>query len=172
MALDIVFYGGKQAGAICLLSLLARGESVKLAIAQDDIVEQVAGAFRIPCAPPKILDLHKNDGKLAQGQVDLFVCAHGKKIVGAKILAAHRLGGINVHPCLWKYKGADPVSRLLADKGAKASVGVHRMTSKVDSGEVLSEIFTDVSGCGTVLEIYNALYPLYAIALNSALDSL
>ena len=85
-----------------------------------------------------------------------------------ELLAHTKYGGINVHPCLYGYKGANPVERLLKDGNTRASVGVHRMTAQVDEGEVLAEEFVDVTGT-TVDEVYNALYPAYATALIKAL---
>jgi methionyl-tRNA formyltransferase len=58
---------------------------------------------------------------------------------------------------------------LLKDKNPKASVGVHYMTERVDAGEVIIEEFVDVSGKETVVEVYNELYPYYAITLLKAL---
>jgi len=44
------------------------------------------------------------------------------------------------------------------------------MQEQVDEGPVLVEDFVDVSGTGSVLEIYNRLYPHYAAVISKALD--
>ena len=87
----------------------------------------------------------------------------------AGIFSLPRLGAINVHPCLFKYKGLHPVRRLLEDGGTRASVGVHRMAEKVDEGEVLIEEFIDIRGKKSVDEVYNALYPLYSLITLKAM---
>ena len=97
---------------------------------------------------------------------DLLVCCHGRQILKEDLLS---IGCINLHPCLYKYKGADPIVRLLADKETRASVGVHWMRKEVDEGEVIVERFLEVDGSG-VVEVYNQLYPLYSQALVEALN--
>lgn len=168
----IVFYGGKQAGAISLLTILARREQVELVFSQDEVVSAVAKTFGIREVPAEYLNDPETKRFLKSIKPDLFVCVHGRKIVKKEMLDLHRLGGINVHPCLYKYKGASPITRLLADGETKASVGVHHMTEKVDEGEVIMEIFQDVSDCKSVVEVYNKLYPLYCKVLRTALDRL
>ena len=44
------------------------------------------------------------------------------------------------------------------------------MTEKVDKGPVLIEEFVDIGGSTTITEVYNILYPYYAIALSKAID--
>ncbi|MEM3364398.1 MAG: formyltransferase family protein [Candidatus Micrarchaeia archaeon] len=168
--MKIVFYGGKQAGVICLLSIMARGDKIAMVIAQDEIVNRVATAFGLLTILPTEIENNTFLSKLEKLKADLFVCAHGRKIINDQILSLLRLGGINVHPCLYKYKGAKPIARLLKDNESRASVGVHYMTSKIDSGEVIIELFEDVSECHTETEVYNKLYPLYATAIKKALD--
>ena len=43
------------------------------------------------------------------------------------------------------------------------------MTEKLDSGEVIAEEFVDVAGATTVCEVYNRLYPYYAVVVGRAL---
>ena len=100
---------------------------------------------------------------------DVLVCVHGREIVPADLLALPRFGGLNVHPCLSAYPGADPIGRLLQDGNPRASVGVHRMTEQIDTGEVLVEEFIDVSGRKSREDVYNALYPVYVVVLVRAL---
>ena len=168
----IVFYGGKQAGAVGLLALAAAGNSVQFVFAEDEPVRLVAAALGVPSSGPEKINSEKTEAAIRKLRPDLFVCVHGRKIVGQKVLSIPGHGGINAHPCLSKYPGASPVERLLADGGRTASVGVHRMTDKVDAGEVLEELFVDVSDCKTVVEVYNRLYPYYAAAILSAVKKL
>ena len=73
-----------------------------------------------------------------------------------------KYGAVNLHPYLYKYKGADPVGCALKDGETRASVAAHIMEKEVDSGKVLLEVFVDVSGENTVVGIYNRLYPYYS----------
>ncbi len=170
--MKIIFYGGKQAGAICLLTILARYDEVLCVIPQDEIVESIAKELNLNIYRTNTINSEESEKYFRDLGTDLLVCVHGRQIIKSNILSIPKKGCINVHPCLYKYKGANPIERLLADKETKASVGVHFMTEKVDAGEVIEEVFEDVGGCTTIVEVYNDLYPIYPIALNRALNKL
>jgi hypothetical protein len=165
---EVVFLGGAQAGCIGLLTLLASGCTVSGIVAYDSTIEQLATLLRLPT----FSSIKQPEVEVLLSKCDLLVSVHGKEIVPGRLLELPRFRGINAHPCLYAYKGADPVGRLLRDGNTKASVGVHRMTERVDEGEVLVEEFVDVTGKCSVEEIYNALYPFYALVLLKALRTL
>jgi len=170
--LKVIFYWGKQAGVVCLLTLLASGVTIVYVIAEGKLVKSISETYNIPVVDSNFLNSKRIYSTFNNLTPDLFICVHGKKYIKSEILDLFPLGGINVHPCLYKYKGAKPINRLLRDGETKASVGVHRMTEKIDGSEVVEEVFIDVSGCKSVVEVYNKLYPIYAIALKRALDKL
>lgn len=164
----IIFYGGRQSGMIALLTLLALSEEVVCVIPMDEIVERVAKKFKLNIRKVKDINNKKFVNYLYKLKPDLFVCCHGRQILKKEILS---IGCINLHPCLYKYKGANPIERLLIDKEKKASVGVHWMTEKVDRGEVIVEKFLEVKGLN-LIEVYNELYPIYSEALIEALNKI
>jgi len=148
-----VFIGAKQAGVICLLALKAAGFFISRVIPHDDLVRKVAQELGLPVS---------DDMTFTN---EFIVNCHGRKIIKHPF-------GINVHPCLYGYKGANPVQRLIRDGNTTASVGVHVMTDTVDEGQIIYEEYVDVTGLNTEVEIYNKLYPYYAIALLRALGRL
>ena len=153
--MKVMFYGGRQSGMIVLLSILAKKIEVCYVIPEDDIVRTVADQFNI-----KIIEKGQVNDKIVadivkKDKIDLFVCCHGKRIIKDNILGSCEC--INVHPCLYKYKGAEPISRLIKDDNTKASVAVHKMTDKVDDGDVMIELFKDVE-LDSVVSVYNQLY--------------
>ena len=163
----VAFIGNRQAGCVGLLALYAAGCTPAVVASKDPCVIELAANLRAPVYMSSIKDpdfLPFLDG------VDLLLNVHGKEIIPDSILSLPRLGGINVHPCLSEYKGLNPIGRLLRDGKTMASVGVHRMTSVVDAGEVLVERFVDVGSKTTREEVYNVLYPYYAIVLLEALE--
>ena len=168
MIKEIVFMGSRQAGCTGLLTLLAAGHKVTGIIAYEDTLDKLSRELDIPgfssVAQPQVIELLKKG--------DLLVSVHGREIVPVELLNLPRLGCINVHPCLYAYKGANPIERLLNDGNTKASIGIHRMIEKVDEGEVLIEEFIDVTGKQSIEEIYNALYPYYSLTLLKALKIL
>lgn len=166
--LKVVFMGGKQAGCIGLLSLLAAGCEIITVVVYDELIETLA----------EKLDLKKNDSikeekvKKILSKSDILVSVHGREIVPKDLFELPKLGGINVHPCLYKYKGKNPIERLLEEGVTKASIGIHYMAEDVDSGEVIIEREVDVSGKKSVEEVYNQLYPYYAFSIIEAIDKL
>ncbi len=154
--MQIVFAGGQVAGCIGLLTVRALGHEVLCVLPSDKLFCDFARDMGFDlCDVPR--------------GADLLVSVHSKIFFADHYLKQFKKGGINVHPCLWKYKGARPITRLLTDGGTKASVGVHRLTNVLDGGEVLAEIFMEIKG-KTEIEVYNELYPLYAIALKRGLE--
>ncbi len=167
--MKIIFYGGKQAGATSLLTLLALRHKILCVIPQDDIVESVARGFGLVIKPTKNINEKKFVSYLKSLKADLFICCHGKQIIKRDVF--HLFPAINVHPCLYKYPGAKPIKRLINDKNNKASVAVHVMTEDIDEGEVIVERFQDIQG-NSEEKIYNELYPLYSSTLIRALTKI
>ena len=165
----IIFYGGRQAGVISLLTLLALGHKVVCVVPVDEPVESVARSLGLDVRKPKNINEDEFVDYLETLQADLFVCCHGRQIIRSRILANFK--SINMHPCLYQYKGAEPVRRLLGDKNKKASVAVHWMTEKVDAGEVIVENFQEIES-NTVVGVYNELYPLYSKSLVEAIEEI
>ena len=167
MGFSVVFLGGRQAGCIGLLTVCAASCEVLGVVAYDDRLRMLAEAMGLQ----HFGSIHEPSVQELLSRSDLLVSVHGRERVPEELLRLPRCGGINAHPCLSWYKGMHPIERLLQDGRARASVGVHRMTARLDEGTVLAEEFVDVSGSSTVEEVYNALYPFYAIALLRALGA-
>jgi methionyl-tRNA formyltransferase len=159
--MKVLFMGARQAGIIGLLTLMASGYTVNKVVSYDNLLDQM-------CMTLGYLPRHsiKDIGEI---DADFLISVHAREIVPLEILKQPRIGCINVHPCLYKYKGKDPIQRFLIDGGRYASVGVHWMSTKVDEGVTILEEFVDVAGIKTVEGIYNELYPHYATALIKAL---
>lgn len=120
------------------------------------------------------MEVHKsiNEKGFARSlsEADILLSIHGREIVGGKMLEMPRFGAVNIHPYLYRYKGANPVAQALKDRNFNASVGAHVMEPDVDEGEVLGEEFVDVTKAKSVEEIYNMLYPSYCRLVLDVLD--
>ena len=156
--------GGQQAGCIGLLSLLAVDCDIISTVAYDNNVKMLAEELKIPT----FSSIHEKQFLDSVKEADLLFSVHGRQIVPKKILDMPSLGCVNVHPCLYKYKGANPIQRMLNDNNSKASIGIHYMVEDVDSGELIIEEFIDTTG-RTVLEVYNELYPYYSKTIIKAI---
>lgn len=103
---------------------------------------------------------------------DFLLCVHGRKIIPKEIFEKPRIAALNVHPYLYAYNGADPIGRAINDRNWRASVGCHHITEEIDKGEVVTELFTDVTPSTNRCEIYNQLYPLYSQVIIESLNKL
>lgn len=157
---------GKNAGLIGFLTVRSMGYNIEAVVGYDDVIKKLCDVFNV-CFFSSIRD---SKFKKIVSKTDMLISVHGREIVPEKIL--NSIMCINVHPCLYKYKGGDPIGRLLEMGDTKASVGCHIMTEKIDSGKVLEEIFIDVGDCDSVIEIYNKLYPYYSFVLRRVLQML
>lgn len=167
--MKILFYGGRQAGVVGLLTVLARKHEVICVVPVDEPVESVARSLSLTVEKPKNINEESFVEKIKEWKPDLFLCCHGRQMIRSIILSL--VPCMNVHPCLYAYKGAEPVKKLLEDKNTKASVAVHWMSEKVDDGEVIIERFKEVES-KTVEGIYNELYPAYSITIAEALEKI
>jgi len=167
----IIFMGGNQAGCIGLLTLKSLGHDVAVE-ASTKMVCDLAVSLKVP--------LFAEDLYPVGAPWDLMVSVHGRQIVPVKALDNFKYGGINLHPCLWKYPGKDPIGRFPEDERKQSrsqhppvGVGAHIMTENVDAGPVIFEQFLDlgfhVDSETTRTEVYNFLYPWYADVLIQAI---
>lgn len=169
--MKIVFYGGETAGLIVLLTLIAKAQNIQYVIPEDEKVRQAAEAFHLKILDKFFLD-DENFLENLKDNIDLFICCHGREILSARLV--NSLKCINLHPCLYKYKGAKPVVRLIAEGNTKASVASHLMTDKVDSGETIVEIFKEIHNVSdkSEAEVYNELYSLYCQVIIKTLEKI
>jgi len=155
----VLYMGGQTVGEIGLETLLAIGW-------EPDVIQYKNMKIS------RCRKIFKSIKDARPGAYDILICVHGREIVPKEFLESLKWGGLNVHPCLWKYKGANPIGRLIQNKDSVASVGCHRMTEKLDEGEVLYETKVRLPIAGDLLtspDVYSILYPLYPIALIGAL---
>jgi len=156
--------GGQQAGCIGLLSLIAGDCEIVSTVAYDNNVEMLTEELKIPV----FSSIHEERFIDSLKKADLLFSVHGRQIVPKDILDMPLLGCVNVHPCLYKYKGANPIQRMLDDSNSKASIGIHYMVEDIDAGDLIVEEFIETTG-RTVVEIYNELYPYYAKTIIKAI---
>ena len=150
----IIFYGRAQVGAVVLSYLVAKGYTVKV-IPEDEMIKDLCRYYNL-----EIVNLD------TMGEFDLFICCHGKKIIDEKYLKGKF---INIHPCLWKYKGHDPIKRYIENKDIEASVESHYMVKEVDAGEVITRILFETPIINSYGEFYNLALPHYLQCIDGTL---
>lgn len=163
----IFFYGGRNSGMAVLLAVQAVGHELVGVVPVDAPVEETAKKLGIRFYKPKDINISKIIDLIKQENIDLLLCCHGRQIIKKDLLDV--VPAVNIHPLLFKYPGAAPISRMIEDGETRASVAVHWMTEYVDQGEVIVENFMEVKG-RTEVEVYNELYPLYVTTCIEALN--
>lgn len=163
--LNICFMGGKQAGILGSLTALSAGNRIMGAVSYSDDLKMVLKNLGVTLFK-SIYD--KGFVEMVK-KSDVLLSVHGREVIPESLLKLPRLTVINVHPFLYKYKGASPVERALRDKETRGSVGVHIIEKEIDCGKVLIEEFIDISGAESVEQIYNRLYPIYCSVILKTL---
>jgi len=163
--LKIIFYGNQQAGMVGLLTAIAVGCNI-IEVWEDD-------GYGIPGINSLDLQrrlIRKNDKFVLpqdHSKLDLFLCVHGRQIIPEYILESFKEKGVNLHPFLNKYPGPAPVQRAICAGETVATVYAHRMTSKIDDGQILASASVKIPKFSETqvlrpVDVYNELYPLYA----------
>jgi methionyl-tRNA formyltransferase len=163
--MKIVLYTRRNVGLYCLSHLVALGHDVDV-ITDDKNVEWLAN--RYGCS--RVIGMEDIN---RIGKFELFLCIHGNKIINKDILIngwCNYADFVNIHPCLYKYKGHNPIKRYIIGKDTDATVESHYMTDVVDEGEVIhSENFTTPI-CSNYADFYNVALPYYIKCLDETLN--
>lgn len=173
--MKIIFYGNRQAGMISLLTTLALNQDiVKI---WEDKGYGLPGIDFFDIKRRMINKKEKLVLKKDEHNLDLLLCVHGWRIIPKNILDRFRLGGVNLHPFLDKYPGLHPVKRAILAGEKLATVYAHKMTEKIDSGEILASESIKMpkqyeNHVLSNVDVYNELYPLYAKAIAKVINKL
>jgi len=159
----IAFMGGNHAGVIGLLMSKAY-DDVLACVAYTEDVKELSLALRIPTYTTIKDPAFVN----ALNGADILLSVHGREIVPLSILNTRPC--INVHPCFFRFKGGDPIGRLLkTEPPYLVDVTAHRMTEIVDTGDVVYSSEKIIDAVSSVQEIYNHLYPMYVETIMNTL---
>lgn len=156
---SVVLYGRRNTGLLALSYLWAKFWPKIEVISDDPQIIEFAKDKKI-----KLVDFD------TMCEFDIFICVHGDKIIPSKYLVDKHM--INIHPCLFKYKGKDPISRYIKNEDTEATVESHFIIEEVDAGDVIHvEKFT-TGRVSSHSEFYNLAYPFYLKCLYRTLDKL
>lgn len=158
----IVLYGKRVVGQIALSYLVARGFNVRVVNDSDIGVTWLAREYGARVVG--------TDYELSAKAYDLFICVHGTRIIEKEYLRYGKM--INIHPCLYKYKGHNPIKRYIANGDTEGSVASHYMTENVDEGQVIEELFFQTPPCKSYADFYNVALPYYFMILDKTLQKL
>jgi methionyl-tRNA formyltransferase len=136
-------------------------------------VKQVAIEAQLALLQPASL---KNDAlqtELASVDAEAWVVAAYGLIVPPRILAAPRLGCLNIHASvLPRWRGAAPIQRALMAGDAETGVSIMQMDEGLDTGPVLMQRAIPISTEDTAATLHDRLALLGARLIIEALDGL
>ena len=183
MKLRVVFAGTPDFSVPCLEACRASGAEVVAVYTQPDRpagrgrkltpspVKQAALAAGIAVEQPESLKSEEARATLAAYAPDLMVVVAYGLILPRKVLAIPRLGCWNVHASLLpRWRGAAPIQRAILAGDAESGVDLMQMEAGLDTGPVLLERRTPISGEDTGGSLHDRLAALGADVLGEGLS--
>lgn len=165
--LKIVFMGTPDF-SVNVLEGLIKNYDVSLVISQPD---KEIGRKRILTPPPVKVKAIEYDIEVFQPEnikieykriidekPDLIVtCAYGQ-IVPKEILECPKYGCINVHASLLpQYRGGAPIHKSIIDGNKKTGVTIMYMVEKMDAGDIISQVETNINDDDTLETLHDRL---------------
>ena len=157
----IILYANRNVGLAALCYLKAKGYDV-MVITEDENVEWMARRFGIPVLP--------NIGYIKKISFDLCLCVHGKKIIPKECLVENKM--VNIHPCLYKYKGHNPIKRYIFGQDTDATIEAQWLIEEVDGGDVIWRENFKTPICNNYADFYNVALIYYYKCLEQTLKIL
>jgi methionyl-tRNA formyltransferase len=182
LKLRVVFAGTPEFSVPCLEACRASGAEVVAVYTQPDRpagrgrkltpspVKQAAVAAGISVEQPESLKSDEARATLAAYAPDLMVVVAYGLILPRKVLAIPRLGCWNVHASLLpRWRGAAPIQRAILAGDSESGVDLMQMEAGLDTGPVLLERRTPISGEDTGGSLHDRLSMLGADVLAEGL---
>jgi methionyl-tRNA formyltransferase len=183
--LRIVFFGTPDFAVPTLQALCDSRHTVAGVVTQPDRargrgqkpqtgpVKQLAEQRGLPILQPERLRDDRFLDALRAVDADLGVVAAYGKILNDAVLAAPRLGLINVHASLLpKYRGAAPVHRAVMAGETTTGVTIMRVVKALDAGPMMAAVTRPIGEDETSVEVERDIARLGARALVDVVDAL
>ncbi len=103
---------------------------------------------------------------------DVIISFLNGYILKSALLDAVQGGAFNVHPSLPEYPGRDPWHFAHYDRFPRAGATLHRMTARVDEGEIIDVCEREFDPDGSVAEYRDLCHELAVALLLANLDAL
>ncbi|HWB50763.1 MAG TPA: methionyl-tRNA formyltransferase [Stellaceae bacterium] len=183
--LSLAFMGTPDFAATILDALLAAGHRIKAAYSQPprpagrghrlqpSPVQRLAEEHGVPVRCPTSLRDAQTQAAFAALGVDAAIVAAYGLILPRPVLAAPRLGCLNVHASLLpRWRGAAPVQRAILEGDHETGVTIMRMDAGLDTGAVLLQRAEPITPTTTGGALTERLAALGGALLVTALDRL
>ncbi len=150
----VILYARRNVGLCALSYLVAQGLVVKVISDDEDILWM---ADELGC---EVVTME------TMGDYDLLLSVHWHKIIPSEYFNGVC---VNIHPCLFKYKGHNPIKRYIENGDTQGSVESHYMTEIPDEGEVIHQEFFETGKIGLYQEYYDIALKYYFKLLDRTL---
>src|SRR5438477_9524512 len=181
--LDLVFMGTPEFAATVLAALIAAGHRLRAVYTQPprpagrghrtqpSPVQKLAESHGLPVRCPASLRDAEAQADFAAIEADAAVVAAYGLILPAPILAAPRLGCLNVHASLLpRWRGAAPIQRAILADDRETGVSIMQMDEGLDTGPILLQQPVPILPETTAGELTEALAELGVRLMLEALD--
>jgi methionyl-tRNA formyltransferase len=176
--LNLLFAGTPEFAAETLKALLASPHNIIAVYTQPDRpagrgrkltaspVKELALAHDIPVRQPATLRDPQAQAELAAWRADLMIVVAYGLILPAAVLAAPRLGCLNIHASLLpRWRGAAPIQRAILAGDAETGVTIMQMNEGLDTGDMLHTLRCPILPTDTAQTLHDRLAQLGAKTL-------
>lgn len=183
--LNVVFAGTPAFAAVILQALLTAGVTVSAVYTQPDRpagrgrkltpgpVKQLATRNALPVYQPPTLKDSQTQQTLAALRADLMVVVAYGLLLPPPVLAAPRLGCVNVHASLLpRWRGAAPIQRAILAGDSETGISLMQMEAGLDTGPVLLRRSCPILPVDTAASVHDRLAQLGAETLLAALPAI
>ena len=185
MGLRLAFLGTPDFAVASLAALIAAGHEIACVYTrapkpagrgmalQPSPVQRLADAEGLPVRTPKTLRDAEAQAAFAALGLDAAVVAAYGLILPAPILAAPRLGCLNVHASLLpRWRGAAPIQRVLLAGDSETGITIMQMDEGLDTGGILLAEALPIGPETTAPALHDDMAALGARLIVPALDGL
>jgi methionyl-tRNA formyltransferase len=176
--LNLLFAGTPEFAAETLKALLDSPHNIVAVYTQPDRpagrgrkltaspVKELALAHGIPVCQPATLRDPQAQAELAAWRADLMIVVAYGLILPAAVLAAPRLGCLNIHASLLpRWRGAAPIQRAILAGDAETGVTIMQMNEGLDTGDMLHTLRCPILPTDTAQTLHDRLAQLGAKTL-------
>lgn len=186
MTLDIVFMGTPEFSVPALRALIAAGHRIKAVYTQPprpagrrglsdtpSPVHRLAVENGIEVRTPPSLKSADEQARFAALAADVAVVIAYGQLLPSPILAAPRLGCVNVHASLLpRWRGAAPIHRAIMAGDRETGVMTMRMEEGLDTGPVYLTARTEIGADETTADLHDRLAAMGADLIVETLAAL
>ncbi|MDT3959579.1 methionyl-tRNA formyltransferase [Staphylococcus kloosii] len=136
-------------------------------------VKEIAVKHGLPVYQPEKLIQSEELDQLIALDSDLIVTAAFGQLLPERLLAAPKLGAINVHASLLpKYRGGAPIHQAIIDGETQTGITIMYMAKKLDAGDIIAQRAIDIEQQDDVGSMHDKLSFLGADLLKETLPAI